>query len=256
MEHMPIIEQALGSKESQEEALKIVLSLSNDTESLKLFAESKNIIRKVIELSGEESVSNLALQVMINLSQNEDISKVMVKNGGISTLFDFLKTHLKPDEKDEKSDVGYISKENVYEVKHATTSSIPLVLMALTNLTTYPFGREKLLNASDNPDLKMILVENLVAMTGFFKDQDLFNFGANVIANSTIDAEKNGLTLASYKPLLEMISSIKKSPTKRMKVTEAVKNLMFTYNDNLQEIKDLDVVVSIGTALIETNVHE
>lgn len=144
----------------------------------------------------------------------------------------------------------------MYEVKHATTSSIPLVLMALTNLTTYPFGREKLLNASENPELKMILVENLIAMTGFFKDQDLFNFGANVIANSTIDAEKNGLTLASYKPLLEMISSIKKSPTKRMKITEAVKNLMFTYNDNLQEIKDLDVVVSIGTALIETNVHE
>lgn len=91
---MPIIEQALGSKESQEEALKIVLSLSNDTESLKLFAESKNIIRKVIELSGEESVSNLALQVMINLSQNADISEVMVKNGGISTLFDFLSKSL------------------------------------------------------------------------------------------------------------------------------------------------------------------
>lgn len=126
--------------------------------------------------------------------------------------------------------------------------------MALTNLTTYPFGREKLLSASDNPELRMILVETLIAMTDFFKDQELFNFGANVIANSTIDAEKNELKLTPYKPLLMMLTSIRKSPVKRMKVTEAVKNLMFTYSTNLAEMKELDVVVYLGKALIEANI--
>lgn len=90
MEHMPIIEDALNNKESQEEALKIVLSLSTDAASLKLFAECKNILRKIIELSVEGTTSNLALQTMINLTQTSEISEVMLKNGVLNSLFDFL----------------------------------------------------------------------------------------------------------------------------------------------------------------------
>jgi hypothetical protein len=52
--------------------------------------------------------------------------------------------------------------------------------MVMNNLTTFKFGREKFLNASENPDLKAFMIENLIAMTEFFKDQDIFNFGANV----------------------------------------------------------------------------
>lgn len=93
-------------------------------------------------------------------------------------------------------------------------------------------------------------------MTEFFKDQDIFNFAANVIANSTIDAEKNELTLKSFKPLFSMLTSIKKSPVKRMKITEGVKNLMFTYSKNLKEIQEFEVIICLGKALIETNLDE
>ena len=81
--------------------------------------------------------------------------------------------------------------------------------MALTNLTTHPFGREKFLNASETPELKLFMLENLIAMTEFFKDQDLFNFGANVIANSTIDACKNSLKLSPFTSIFSMLTSIK-----------------------------------------------
>lgn len=102
-------------------------------------------------------------------------------------------------------------------------------------------------------------------MTEFFKDQDLFNFGANVIANCTIDATKDtapkdapasqhkGCSLHVFKPLFSMLTSIKKSPVKRMKITEGVKNLMFNYHNHLDEIKEYDLISALGKALIETN---
>ena len=90
MEHMTIIEDALKSMESREEALKIVLSISTDPDSLKLISDCKNIIRLVIESAVDDKTSNLGLQVMINLSQNKPISEIMVKNGAFNTLFDYL----------------------------------------------------------------------------------------------------------------------------------------------------------------------
>lgn len=69
---------------------------------------------------------------------------------------------MKPDEKDEKSDIGYKADQNIYVVKTATKSNIPLILMVMTNLTTYRFGRVKFMNASDTPELKTFMLENLI----------------------------------------------------------------------------------------------
>lgn len=105
-------------------------------------------------------------------------------------------------------------------------------------------------------------------MTEFFKDQDLFNFGANVIANCTVDATKDdapvdapetkhhGLKLRVFEALFPMLTSIKKSPIKRMKISEGVKNLMFNYHNHKKEIKDLDVVLHLGKAILEANLDE
>lgn len=71
---------------------------------------------------------------------------------------------MRPDEKDEKSEVGYLADQNIYVVKSATQSNIPLILMVMNNLTTYEFGREKFLNASENPDLKTFMLENIIGM--------------------------------------------------------------------------------------------
>ena len=76
----------------------------------------------------------------------------------------YVETHLRPDEKDEKSEVGYLADQNIYVVKSATQSNIPLILMVMSNLTTYKFGRDKFMNASDNPDLKTFMLENLIGM--------------------------------------------------------------------------------------------
>lgn len=62
-----------------------------------------------------------------------------------------------------------------------------------------------------------------------------------------------GCSLNVFKPLFTLLTTIKKSPIKRMKVTEGVKNLMFNYHNHLQEIKDNDVIGALGKALIETN---
>ena len=41
-----------------------------------------------------------------------------------------------------------------------------------------------------------------------------------------------------------------------MKISEGVKNLMFSYNSNLSEIKQLDIVMHLGKALIEANLDQ
>jgi hypothetical protein len=147
--------------------------------------------------------------------------------------------------------------------------------MTFTNLTTYQFGCQKFLNASENPELKTFMLENIIgkivfltniAMTEFFKDQNLFNFGANIIANCTIDTTKDavpsdapgskhhGLKLHVFESLFPMLTSIKKSPTKRMKISEGVKNLMFNYHNHNKEIKDFEVIMHIGKAIMEANI--
>lgn len=90
MEHMSVIEDSLKKPESQEEALRIVLSVSTDPQTLKLLEACKNMIRKIIELSVEEKTSNLALQVLINISQNQKISEIMVNNGVFAIHFEYL----------------------------------------------------------------------------------------------------------------------------------------------------------------------
>jgi len=262
-EHLKIIEDSLKQTESQEEALKIVLSLSTDAESLTLFSSSKAILQLLIDLSTEDRTANTALQILINFSQNEDLSSMMVKTGIFNVLFEYLKTHLKPDQADEKAEIGYVATENMYEVRSATKSNIPLVLMLISNLTTYTFGRVKFLNASENPALKTFMLENIIGMTTFFKDSEFFNFGANIITNCTIDALKVHAdakaplcTLQVFTPLFDMMTSIKKSPVKRLKITEGVKNLMFNHSTHLKELKESDVLSSLGKALIEANHSE
>ena len=136
----------------------------------------------------------------------------------------------------------------------------------MSNLTIHPIGKEKFLNASENPDLKTYMLENIIGMTEFFKDSDIFNFGANIITNCSIDSSseenKEGelktkpISLKIFKSLFTMLTSIKKSPFKRLKITEAVKNLMFNYQHYLKEIKEYNVIVHIGKALIETNLDD
>ena len=65
-EHLAIIEDSLKQSHSQEEALKIVLSLSEDADSLNLFASSKFLVKLLIDLISVENLSNTALQVLIN----------------------------------------------------------------------------------------------------------------------------------------------------------------------------------------------
>ena len=65
-EHLAIIEDSLKQSHSQEEALKIVLSLSEDADSLNLFASSKVLVKLLIDLISVENLSNTALQVLIN----------------------------------------------------------------------------------------------------------------------------------------------------------------------------------------------
>ena len=184
MENLAIIGQCLNQPEAQEEALKILLSISSDPDSQNLLETEKNIIKELVSMFDENKCSNLVLQILINLSENEDIGSLLVSSNNIfEILFNYLKSNLNPNQKDEKSDVGYVADENVYVVKTATESNIPLILMLMNNLTTYKVGREKFLNASDNFDLKYFMLENLIAMTDFFKHSDIFNFGANVINN-------------------------------------------------------------------------
>lgn len=142
-----------------------------------------------------------------------------------------------------------MAEQNVFVVKSNTSSNIPLVLMVMSNLTTYPVGRAKFMNASSNPDIKTFMLENIIAMTDFFKDQDIFNFGANIITNCTIDATKDNspkdapksehdsMSLRIFQPIFALMTTIKKSPIKRLSITEAVKNLMFNYHNHLEEIK-------------------
>lgn len=265
MEHIAAIEKYLDQTQARGEALKILLSISADSDSQKLIAENKNIVKKLLDLATEDATANTALQILVNIAQDEQISLIMVQNGAFEVLFNYLKTHLKPDEKDEKSEVGFEKGENVYIVKQATQSNIPLVLMLMTNLTIYKFGRVKFMNASETPELRTFMLENIIAMTEFFKDQDIFNFGANIITNCTIDATKDdapadadaskhkSVPLSVFESVFPMLTSIKKSPLKRLKITEAVKNLMFNYHNHLPEIKQYDVIGHIGKALIETN---
>ena len=223
-------------------------------------------LKLLIDLCSEDKLSNTALQILINFTQDQELSLKMVKAGIFNVLFEYLKTHLKPDEKDEKSDIGYNSTENMYVVKSTSTSNIPLVLMLISNLTIYQFGKEKFLNASENPDLKTYMLENIIGMTEFFKDSDIFNFGANIITNWSIEnthdevneEEKKSqpISLKIFKPLFAMLTSIKSSPFKRLKITEAVKNLMFHYQHYIKEIKEFDVIGHIGKALIESNLSD
>ena len=223
-------------------------------------------LKLLIDLCSEDKLSNTALQILINFTQDQELSMKMVKAGIFNVLFEYLKTHLKPDEKDEKSDIGYNSTENMYVVKSTSTSNIPLVLMLISNLTIYQFGKEKFLNASENPDLKTYMLENIIGMTEFFKDSDIFNFGANIITNWSIEnthdevneEEKKSqpISLKIFKPLFAMLTSIKSSPFKRLKITEAVKNLMFHYQHYIKEINEFDVIGHIGKALIESNLSD
>ena len=90
MEHIAIIEDSLKRQESQDEALKILLSLSTDNETLALIASSKNLVRELVSLATEEKTANTALQILINFAQNQKISEIMVDNGVFHTLFDYL----------------------------------------------------------------------------------------------------------------------------------------------------------------------
>lgn len=90
MEHIAIIEDSLKRQESQDEALKILLSLSTDNETLALIASSKNLVRELVSLATEEKTANTALQILINFAQNQKISEIMVDNGVFHILFDYL----------------------------------------------------------------------------------------------------------------------------------------------------------------------
>lgn len=92
---------------------------------------------------------------------------VLINQISVLIYLIYVETHLKPDEKDEKSDVDYNAGENKYIVKQVTSSSIPLILMVFTNLTIYPFGSQKFLNASDKPELKTFMLENIIGKVVF-----------------------------------------------------------------------------------------
>lgn len=94
MEHLTVLEEYLTNQDSQVEALKILLSVSTDPQTLQMLEECKTLIRKVIGLAVEDKTANIALQVLINISQSEGVSEVMVKNSVFSTLFEYLSKYL------------------------------------------------------------------------------------------------------------------------------------------------------------------
>ena len=53
-----------------------------------------------------------------------------------------------------------------------------------------------------------------------------------------------------------MLTSIKKSGIKRLKITEAVKNLLLNHQTHLAEIKEFDFVMNLGKSLIEVNKND
>lgn len=250
MEHMAIIEDYLKEPQVAGEALNIVLSISNDPESQSLLLENKNIIKELISFFDDGKHINVVLQILINLTQSEQISELCISNNIFEILFNYLKNNIRPDQKDEKSNVNFQATENAYVIGKDTVSTVPLVLMLMNNLTTYRVGRNKFMNASSNPTLKFYMLENLIAMTDYFKDSEIFDFGANVISNCCSGEHEN------YKPFLQilpMMSSIKKSKAKRMKITEGVKNLLMSYSEHIEEIKEADFLTHIGKSLIEVN---